>query len=98
MAMKVELLNACDQWLSATLNGLYQGMVVAALAALGLRLVGSTNAATRHAIWLGTLLVVVALLPAHYWRSNITSDAEAHHGNDVLSNSLLEAEPDPGTR
>jgi beta-lactamase regulating signal transducer with metallopeptidase domain len=95
MVMKIELLNACDQWFSATLNGLYQGLVVAALAALGLRLVGSTNAATRHAIWLATLVVVVALLPAHYCCSHLISACQAQQGDNVLSTALLEPEPSP---
>src|SRR5579859_2951079 len=59
------LMTACERVLSATANGLYQGMLIAALAWLTLRLFSRTNAATRHAVWFGTLLLVAALIPAH---------------------------------
>src|SRR5262249_47159146 len=29
-----------------------------------------TNAATRHGIWFATLLLLVALVPSHYWLAN----------------------------
>jgi len=61
---------ACERLLSATANGVYQGMLVAALAGLALRLFARTNAATRHAVWFGVLLLVTALIPAHLLLSN----------------------------
>ncbi len=56
---------ACERLLSATANGIYQGMIVAAFAALALKMFARTNAATRHAVWFGVLLFVTALIPAH---------------------------------
>jgi beta-lactamase regulating signal transducer with metallopeptidase domain len=63
--MSAEFYTACERLLSATANGLYQGMLVAVLAGLSLRLLARTNAATRHAVWFGVLLFVTALIPAH---------------------------------
>ncbi len=75
--MKTEILNACDQVVTAAMNGCCQGILLALLVGLGLRLLGRTNAATRHAAWLTTLLLVVFLFPAHYWRQHLVS---AHRG------------------
>jgi beta-lactamase regulating signal transducer with metallopeptidase domain len=55
---------SAEVFLSATANGVYQGMLIAALVGIILRSF-RTNAATRHAIWFGTLLLVAALIPAH---------------------------------
>ena len=63
--MSAEFFTGCERLLSATANGVYQGMLVAAIAGLALRLFPRTNAATRHAIWFGVLLFVTALIPAH---------------------------------
>jgi len=63
--MSAESFTACERLLSATANGVYQGILVAALAGLSLRLFPRTNAATRHAVWFGVLLFVTALIPAH---------------------------------
>jgi len=63
--MKNEILTVCDQIAAAAANGVYQGIIVAVLVALGLRWLGRTNAATRHAIWFCTLLLLVALVVAH---------------------------------
>ncbi len=65
--MKNELLTVCDQAVAATVNGMYQGVLLAVLVALGLNLLGRTNAATRHGVWLITLVLLVGLIPAHYW-------------------------------
>jgi beta-lactamase regulating signal transducer with metallopeptidase domain len=56
----------CERLLSATANGVYQGILVTVLAGLALRWFTRTNAATRHAVWFGTLLFVAALIPAHF--------------------------------
>jgi len=64
--MKPEVCAACDQILTAVLNGSCQGILVALLAGLGLRLLGRTNATTRHAVWFATLLLLAFLVPAHY--------------------------------
>jgi beta-lactamase regulating signal transducer with metallopeptidase domain len=63
--MSAGLVTACERLLSATANGVYQGILVAAIAGLTLRLFPRTNAATRHAVWFGVLLFVTALIPAH---------------------------------
>jgi len=63
--MRNEILNVCNHLIASSANGIYQGMIVAAFVALTLRLVGRTNAATRHAIWFCTLLLLVFLLVAH---------------------------------
>jgi beta-lactamase regulating signal transducer with metallopeptidase domain len=63
--MSAEFFTAGERLLSATVNGVYQGTLVAITAGLTLRLFSRTNAATRHAIWFGVLLFVTALIPAH---------------------------------
>jgi beta-lactamase regulating signal transducer with metallopeptidase domain len=74
---KLELLTVCDQWVAAALNGLYQGIIIAVLVALGLRLLRRTNAATRHAVWLSTLLLLALLIPAHGLRNYISNGPAA---------------------
>lgn len=71
--MKSELLETCDQLLCSGLTGLYQGILITILAGLGLRLLSRTNAATRHAIWMATLALVVSLIPAHCLRDYLAS-------------------------
>ncbi len=63
--MSVDFSGACERLLSATANGVYQGVLVALLAGFAVRLFARTNAATRHAVWFGVLLFVTALIPAH---------------------------------
>jgi beta-lactamase regulating signal transducer with metallopeptidase domain len=63
--MKSELLTACDQFVAAAANGVYQGIIIAALVALSLRLNRRVNAATRHAVWFCTLLLLIFLVGAH---------------------------------
>lgn len=69
--MSTGFITACEHLLSATANSLYQGILIALLAAFILRLFGRTNAATRHAVWFGTLLLVAALIPAHLLLSSL---------------------------
>ncbi len=71
--MKTEIFAACDQLLTAAFNGSCQGIFLALLAGLGLRLLGRTNAATRHAAWFVTLLLLALLIPAHYWRHRLVA-------------------------
>lgn len=61
--MNTELELACTRVLAAVLNGGYQGLLLTAVIWLGLKLFPRANAATRHAVWFATILVV-ALLPA----------------------------------
>jgi beta-lactamase regulating signal transducer with metallopeptidase domain len=63
--MKAETL--CGPVLAATLNGVYQGIVLTILVGIVLRLLPRTNAATRHAVWFVSLLLVAGIVPAHYW-------------------------------
>ena len=63
--MKNEILNFCDQLVAAAANGVYQGIIIAVIVALCLRWLVRTNAATRHAVWFCTLLLLVALFVAH---------------------------------
>jgi len=64
--MKNELLVAAAHVLTAALNGVFQGIILVLLVSLGLRLLTRTNAATRHAIWFLTLLLLVLLIPFQY--------------------------------
>jgi beta-lactamase regulating signal transducer with metallopeptidase domain len=63
--MSADVFMGCERLASAAVNGVYQGMLVAVIAGLALRLFGRANAATCHAIWFGVLLFVTALIPAH---------------------------------
>jgi beta-lactamase regulating signal transducer with metallopeptidase domain len=63
--MSAEFFTICERLLSATANGLYQGIIIALIVGVSLRLFPRTNAATRYAIWFGTLFLIAALIPAH---------------------------------
>jgi bla regulator protein BlaR1 len=68
-AMKNEILTACYQIVAATVNGTYQGILLTVLVAASLRMLRRTNAATRYAVWFGTLLLLALIIPAHCLRS-----------------------------
>lgn len=68
--MKTDILTVCDQAVAATANGVYQGIILTLLVGLALRLLGRTNAATRHSIWMATLLLLPAIIVAHYCVDN----------------------------
>ncbi len=63
--MGAEILDVSDRLLVAALNGIYQGIIITVLVALSLRVFKRTNAATRHAVWLCTLLLLVLIIVAH---------------------------------
>src|SRR6266567_5751221 len=65
IAMGTEILGASDRVLAAVMNGIYQGILVTVLVALSFRVCSRTNAATRHAVWLCTLVLLVLLVVAH---------------------------------
>src|SRR5438445_2930500 len=65
IAMGTEILGASDHLLAAVMNGVYQGILVTVLVALSFRVLSRTNAATRHAVWLCALLLLVLLVGAH---------------------------------
>src|SRR5439155_2115425 len=64
-AMGTEILGASDRLLAAVMNGVYQGSLITLLVALGFRVFSRINAATRHAVWLCTLVLLVLLVAAH---------------------------------
>src|SRR5215469_12230335 len=66
MAMKAELEQVCAGLFGATVNSVYQGVLVCILVGFLLRLLVRTNAATRYAVWLATLVLVVMAVPVHY--------------------------------
>src|ERR1043165_1212083 len=63
--MGTEMLGVSERLLAAVMNGVYQGVLVTVLVALGFRVFSRTNAATRHAVWLCTLVLLVFLVAAH---------------------------------
>jgi len=86
--MKNEILNTCDQLVAAAANGVYQGIIITILVALCLRWLGRTNAATRHAVWFCTLLLLAALVVAHC----LVDSASLRHmtANDTVPSSTAE--------
>ncbi len=76
-AMKNEIFTACYQLVAAAVNGTYQGILLTVLVAASLRMLRRTNAATRYAVWFGTLLLLGLIIPAHYlrncWDADVTS-------------------------
>src|SRR5437762_1773929 len=97
IAMGTEILDVSDRLLAAVMNGIYQGILVTVLVALSFRMFSRTDAATRHAAWLCTLVLLVLLVVAHCffhsrseerrvgkgdWSSDVcSSDLEDRHGN-----------------
>src|SRR5882724_5887228 len=77
-----DLLNRSDLLVNATLNGIYQGVIVAALVAITVRLLPRTNAATRHAVWFFTLFLIVSIIPAHLFYDLRIRNAEGFNGGD----------------
>jgi beta-lactamase regulating signal transducer with metallopeptidase domain len=69
--MKSEILMLCDRLAAGAFNGLYQGVIVAVLVALVLRMLRRTNAATRHAVWFSTLLLMAGLIVAQCTRDHL---------------------------
>ena len=73
--MNAEFLTACDNAMAAVLNGVYQGISLTLLVYLVLRLIGPINAATRYWVWAVTLVLVLGLIPAHYYRNRSAPDS-----------------------
>src|SRR6266540_2797838 len=73
IAMGTEILGASDRLLAAVMNGIYQGTLVTILVALSFRVFRRTNAATRHAVWLCTLVLQVLLVLAHCFLNSLPS-------------------------
>jgi beta-lactamase regulating signal transducer with metallopeptidase domain len=91
-AMKNEILMACYQLIAAAVNGTYQGILITVLVAASLRMLRRTNAATRYAVWFGTLLLLALIIPAHCLRSRW--DAGLSPATGETSVSALASQPD----
>ena len=76
--MKTEILNACDRLVSAGMNGVLEGALLVLFVAVGMRLAGRTNAATRHAIWFVTLLLLIGIVSANCLRDSLRYGATSH--------------------
>src|SRR6185503_19426959 len=76
IAMETQILDVSDRLLAAVINGIYQGSLLTVLVALGFRLFRRINAATRHAAWLCTLVLLVLLVVAHGFSSPRASQLE----------------------
>src|SRR5262244_698739 len=83
--------------LEALLNTLWQGMLIAVLVWLLLRLVNRLSATTRHAVWLVTLLTIGALpLLAIVTNRSDASPYTAHQiKHEALKPSAQGATPAP---
>src|SRR5678809_685891 len=75
--MNAKVQEICVHLFPATLNGVYQGIILSVIVAAILGLWVRTNAATRHAIWFATLMLVVLIIPAHYWLDRPTPSGTA---------------------
>lgn len=71
-------MGAASAWarpaVEAVLNGVWQGILLVAVLALGMRLARRANAATRYAVWFITLAAVAVLPPVGWaWRALVGS-------------------------
>jgi len=73
--MNDEIHRLCANLALGTLNGAYQGLLITVIVTGLLRLLVRTNAATRHAVWLASLILVVLLIPAHCWLASTNQSA-----------------------
>lgn len=84
--MNGDIHRLCANMALGTFNGIYQGLLITGIIAGLLRLLVRTNAATRHAVWFGGLILVVLLIPAHCWLDshldpNYSGQAEVQPNN-----------------
>src|SRR5437899_2808946 len=86
-----EFLSSSDLLVNAALNGIYQGIIVAALVAIALRLLPRTNAATRHAVWFFTLFLIVSIIPAHLFYTALLPNTEQNPGTQSRVAPLIVA-------
>lgn len=93
-AMKNEIFTACYQLVAAAVNGMYQGILIAILVAATLRILRRTNAATRYAVWFGTLLLLALIIPAHYARSRWDAGDRGTTVETSVSNPALQPDSD----
>src|SRR5436190_7338374 len=93
-AMKNEIFTVCYQLVAAAVNGTYQGILITVLVAASLRMLRRTNAATRSAIWFGTLLLLALIIPAHCLRSRWDVDARPAAFETSVSAQALQSGAD----
>src|ERR1051325_8743876 len=89
-----ESLAAVDRLVTATLNGVGQGLLLALLVALVMRLAGRTNAATRHAVWFFTLILIAGLIPANCLRDFIPKSKGPSEAPSPESQALSDPDAD----
>ena len=82
--MNPELELFCGRVLSALGTGLYQGLVLTAVIWLGLKLLPRSNAATRHAVGMVTLVLVAALPIVHFLKPAVVERRETGAESDQL--------------
>jgi len=95
--MKNEMLTACYQLVAAAVNGTYQGILITLFVAASLRMLRRSNAATRYAVWFGTLLLLALLIPAHWLQSRFNSDDRRASVETPILNSASQPESDLAT-
>jgi beta-lactamase regulating signal transducer with metallopeptidase domain len=78
--MNPDLEMFCRRLLGALFNGAYQGLALTALIWLGLIMVPRVNAATRHMVWLVTLLLVAVLPVVHFLQPERGESADLRRG------------------
>jgi len=88
--MNPELTTVCNRLLEALFNGGYQGLVVTGAVWLCLKALPRANAATRHLVWLVTL-VFVAVLPAVHFLLPEPREAGASPQEDAGGPNRLSA-------
>jgi beta-lactamase regulating signal transducer with metallopeptidase domain len=81
----------CAPVLAATVNGVYQGVILTLLVGVFLRLFTRTNAATRHAVWFVSLALVGVIIPAHYWLRRPAFDADKGSGTASTESAPVSA-------
>ena len=69
--MKAEIFAVGDQFTLALLNSTWEGLLLVLFIGGSLRLMGPTNAATRHAAWFALLTLLGALAPVHFWSERL---------------------------
>lgn len=96
--MNHDFFDACAAALTAGLNGTLQGLLIALLVGVALRFLPQTNAATRHAVWWITFLLIAAMIPAQWLYTVGASSAKAFEheaGMGEANDLVLLAETEP---
>ena len=72
-----DFLTACDQAVSAAVNSVGAGILLVLFVGCTIRALGRTNAATRHALWFGTMVLLFVMVPAQWWRARSATGSRA---------------------